>query len=617
MRRQQEIYNQTGVGARNKDILNVNMSSDFCQFIDPKFNVSGTTKIIDESKVFNLSGVSFTNILTSGITEAFTNQSISQSCFSGATWSSKLVLDGNVISESTFYTTGSLTGDTPTSNLLVRGVGSALTDTGITYTVSGTTFTIDKPFGGKNLEIYTCVNFGINCHTGNTTIYQYCELSDSNSYSFISSGDTGVYIINTATTIDVQFNFTADTASFTGYNTTFKYEVYKYNPNSSVFITPPVYKSNLSSFVQFSGTSSNILNQSIPVNSLNLDGDYLIKGYYEYDVCTDFMNRLGVRNDTSFFIYGTNYGIYNDKTDGYFIAIKEAEVPIFTFGANTIPLGGLVGITVFPTYDGQTGFTISNQRVGSPIVALNGLVLSEGNDYTFSGINLNFIAETYTGDVITIVYVNQNTSYGFNSDTIRILTAITSGTTNNQGTNQVYYNTTEGKYEVYTSTNPSSSDSIVVSVNGMVLAPNIDFYQSITNSKRIILNGVVLVNDVVNIYYNGHTDVVGNIYTNTQTIAFNILTKPKTTDGNFIIQLSNLSDSSFTSATYSAMTNYVVGQTAYSIPLVVTGGTVGQEYQYRVTNTKEYVSLDGDKILSKNYSEIIPIKVQSNSINSY
>ena len=46
MRYQEPIYIQNENGAvRNKDILNVNMSSDVCVFESPKYSLSGASKI--------------------------------------------------------------------------------------------------------------------------------------------------------------------------------------------------------------------------------------------------------------------------------------------------------------------------------------------------------------------------------------------------------------------------------------------------------------------------------------------------------------------------------------------------------------------------------------------
>ena len=54
MRKQEYIYVQTGVCTRNK-VQAVNTSSDLCQTDTTTFGVSGTTKIITETKTAPLS----------------------------------------------------------------------------------------------------------------------------------------------------------------------------------------------------------------------------------------------------------------------------------------------------------------------------------------------------------------------------------------------------------------------------------------------------------------------------------------------------------------------------------------------------------------------------------
>jgi hypothetical protein len=614
MRRQQEIYNQTGYGVRNRDHLNVNMSSDICQFNSPLFTVSGATKIIDETKTFSFSGLSANTLLLSGISVAFS--ATSQSCFSGATWSTKIVSDDNIIAENFFFSSGQLTGNTPSISSIMSSISTSLTSTGITHNYSGTTFNIDKPFGCKTLSIYTCINFGIDCHSGTTNITKYCTLGDSKTFTSINSGDTGVYIVDTATTIDVKFVFTGNTSSFTGNNATFKYEVYKYNPTSRVFVTPASYTSRNFNFVEFSGVSSNILNESISISNLNLDGNYLIKGYYEYDMCTDYMNKLGVKGDTSYYKKGEEYSLYNSKLDSYFIAINKADKPTFLTSQNNVNVGLLIGFTIFPSFSGQTGFTITQNHVGDAIVALNGLVLAENYDYTYSANTLNFLSATELTDVITIVFIADETTPGLTSEVINVNIDIPSGTTNNQGSNTFYYNTTTGKYEIYLSSTPQNPNDIVVSINGAVLANNIDYYQSTSNTKRIILNGALSYGDIITVYYIALTDVIGNIYTNTPTITWSIATPPKT-DGLFTLQLAQSTDTVFSNIISSATTAYVTNQTLYNAQLTITGGTVGEKFIYRIKNQKDYVSLTGDKIISIDYSDTIPITIQSNAINSY
>jgi hypothetical protein len=54
----------------------------------------------------------------------------------------------------------------------------------------------------------------------------------------------------------------------------------------------------------------------------------------------------------------------------------------------------------------------------------------------------------------------------------------------NQGSNTSYYNTTTGKYEIYTDTTPLEGNSILVMLNGVTLANGGDYYQSISKDNR-------------------------------------------------------------------------------------------------------------------------------------
>jgi hypothetical protein len=128
------------------------------------------------------------------------------------------------------------------------------------------------------------------------------------------SGYTGTsYVITTATTIPLVFNFTGNTDSFTANSATFKYEVYKYSKAANVFTQPSLYKSNVFEYPSFSGT--NTVTDNINVNTLSLDGEYIVKGYFTFNPVTEYLNKLGKKVDTSVYISGAQYGLYNDDLE--------------------------------------------------------------------------------------------------------------------------------------------------------------------------------------------------------------------------------------------------------------------------------------------------------------
>lgn len=427
------------------------------------------------------------------------------------------------------------------------------------------------------------------------------------------SGNTGTtYVISTATTIPLTFNFTGNTNSFTANSATFKYEIYKYNVEGEMFYIPPVYKSDTIQYSAFSGTNS--ISQSISVSGLSMDGEYLVKGYFEYNVCTDFMNKLGKKVDTLLYRNGLEYGLYNGNEDYFFRAIMEAESPTFQSTlSNLIPATSLNQLTIIP--DGGLNTIILPIAIdGQIIVSLNGLLLAQDYDYTLSGSVLTLSGETVSDDIITIISGTFGSTDRLQSDNIFINSEIASGPSNNEGSNKAYFNTTSGKYEIYTTVIPKTSNALIVMLNGAILTDGIDFYQSTSNPKRIILEGDLQLDDIITISYYALTNIVNGITTNTPLIGWSISNAPQTDSGVFSLEVST--GNTFNTFYYSGSTPYIAGQTQYTDTFIASGN-IGTKLYYRVKNSKNFVTFCGDIVNSTIYSEIIPLTIQTNSINSY
>lgn len=418
------------------------------------------------------------------------------------------------------------------------------------------------------------------------------------------------YVISTATTIPLSFYFTGNTESFTANSATFKYEIYKYNSNANVFALPPVYQSTVFQYSGFSGTS--ILTESIPISSLGLDGEYLIKGYYKFSACTNYLGLLGKTVDTITYRSGKEYGLYDEDLDFYFIGITAADSPkLLNSGSNTAAASKLFQQVILPS-DNQKNFTINYGVVGDIIFTLNGLVLAPVYDYTISGSVITLVDSAVKGDIATIIYTTSGGNT-LGSDNIYISSPITSGATDGQGTNQAYYNTTQGKYEVYTSVAPELGGSIIVMINGATLANGVDYYQSISNNKRIILQGDLMIGDIITLVYFPSVSVANGLLTNAPLVSW-IVNPPQLVNGTFTLEVSTAS--TFTSLYSSSSQDYVVGKTVY-YDTFVASGSVGTYLYYRVKNEKNYVNLCGDIITSTAYSDTIPTIIQTNAINSY
>jgi len=422
---------------------------------------------------------------------------------------------------------------------------------------------------------------------------------------------------STATTKDITFEFTANTDSFTATNATFKYEIYKYNNTLNSFNKPPQYRSSEIAWSGFSGTSA--FTDSISLATLNTDGEYLIKGNFIHNVCTQFANELGYKHDTSSFVSGSEFGLYNPSRDFYMLIMEEAATPIFS----NLIVGGAIGAikqySVIPS-DGQTDFVLSVAVGLDFVVTLNGLTLSKDSDYSVTQYTastnpylIKLSAATLSTDILSFIYVTSGEEVTLKTDMIDV-TTIPSGPTDGEGTSDIYYNTTTSKYEAYTSLTPRNGNDILVMVNGATLAFGIDFYQSISNPKRIIFDGTILVGDLIVIAYNSNAPFVDNINTNTPTIYWTVGRAPQSTNGQFILEFAT--DEAMTTITSSGTAIYEVGETTYHTSSTISGES-GTSLYYRITNNKNYQTLCGDIISSTAYSEIIPITIATNSINSY
>jgi hypothetical protein len=645
MRYQERTYIGSPIECiRNKSMYNVSCSSDIDVFTPPIFSVDGTSTASCVYNSIEFSGTPYTTIL-SAATSACT---ITATCFSYSVWRLDVSENGQSVSSggTGFWTGTTYTGDTPTDTALGNALNNSFSSLSYDYYYDNLLYNIRKPYGASGLTVSLCVDLyfltdGAFCTGG--TCSNVCTEIGSTTYPVLTSGSTGVYVLDRDsddTDFDFEFNFTdAQFSAFTGdRKLKFRYEVFKFSTASGSFRKPTLFNAGYfdSTEIKYDKSGGYSLSQKIPHSSLSLDGDYLIKGYFQGDTLTDYGKRLGQKVDTSKNKSGTDNKYYNPASyrDWYFSANYKAETPNISLSApNQSQLGDLtVGTIYISCQSATTATTICNTGTtyvlgtdisGDVLVSLNGEVLSVGVDYSLSASTsitgkrvkvVELFTGTTTGDVITYAFVSGGDSGNFKYETIDIDYAIVSGATGGQGDNNVYYNTTTSKYELYTEITPASGNDIYVTVNGATLANNIDYYQSTSVAKRIILEGTVLSGDVINMYYNSLANVSDDIFNASHIINWNIDNAPEESNGFFTLEVDDFK--SFTAITQSATTNYVAGQHDYTSDITFSGDVNTVKY-YRVKNTKEYRTMCGDKIISEAYSEIVPITIRYNSINSY
>lgn len=640
MRYQERIYIQNNNHVRNKNILNFNMSSDICVFNEPLFFVSGASKIgctcvcpSNDSVIAHdtYSGFSFylssiTNPNTDTVCEDITttiraglDTARHTYNLSGASAVNNIFFEYGKCSKITKIRSGGEEGceegwivQQPDGSMDIYHI---LDYTNTESTIMNVTPIITSDCCHNISSSISTFNSFVNSVTGMTQYLMDVPYTSSTSCDIASipcDPTTGTtYIISTATTIPLIFEFTGNTSTLSGTNGNFKYEVYQFNKNLNNFILPPVYVSPWLEYSSITATTS--FTSNLPVNSLPLDGEFIIKGYNTFGVCTNFLNALGKTIDTTSYRIGTNYGLYDPELDYYFIAIQQAETPtLINSISNSTPSSNLFQQT-FPIIAGQTVFTLSNGYIGNVVVTLNGLVLSNNYDYTISGNVITLTSSTLSDDIVTAIYTTTGGN-NFIGDNINISSSIVSGTTGNQGSNSAYFNISTGKYEIYTNNTPLPNSSIIVMINGVTLASGIDYYQSSSNPKRIILEGDLVIGDIITIVYYGITNVANGVYVSNPIISWTVSNPINQNNGYFSLQVSE--NILFNSLVYSGFTSYSAGTQQYSDSFTVSG-TVGTNLYYRVYNEKDYTTICDEIIKTTACTETITITIQTNSINTY
>tara|TARA_R110000851_G_scaffold42152_8_gene105030 strand:- start:717 stop:2135 length:1419 start_codon:yes stop_codon:yes gene_type:complete len=418
--------------------------------------------------------------------------------------------------------------------------------------------------------------------------------------------DDEIHIINTGSTIDLTFSFSGDLQNFVDIGTTFNYDIYKYNPNANSFSSPPIFTSNNLEFEGF--ISSSGFTDSVLVSDLVIDGQYLIKGNYEFSTCTNILGQLGDTTKVRYF-GGDQYGLYDGVYDYYFAAIKEATKPNFTLSQTDTTTLGALRVESY-IVSGGTQVILTNFWLGNPIVSLNGITLFEDikGDFTTENNNtINFISELIEDDIVTVGYVNDGNPNGLISEASVAANPIISGVTDGEGSETIYYNTDTNKYELFMATIPVVFNDIIITLNGITLGNGIDYVPSSSNPKRVILNGILFPYDVITITYNTSATFVGTINVNIFDVVWTVSPPPSNDYGLFTIYVAE--DEAFNDLVFSASTQYITNSSTYqaNVDLSSYSGTTAF---YKVINEKFFDVLSGDTITTINESEVIPIEIQ-------
>jgi hypothetical protein len=439
-------------------------------------------------------------------------------------------------------------------------------------------------------------------------------LPGSKIFTGLTSGDTGIIIVQSAGTETFSFLFSGSTSSFTGFSVDYKYSIYKYNESLGNFLKPPVYESSLISYQTFVPTMSFS-------NTLNLskyaDGEYLIKGFYVYPSCTPNSNLLGIKVDTSEFNNpNLGYVDYNNLFDWYFAYITKSPKPVLIGGVSNSTTTGLLRVETLPIVTSATTYFLSTIPSGEIQVNVNGVTIQPGIDYTFFYNNFTLSSPLLETDILTVTYLYSSQGFNSNIETYVVPSTIPSTTYPSLG-EKLIYNTTTNRYEFWLGSN--ADGDIAFSVNGVTLSPS-EYSISSSNSKRIILYFTPIDKQIFTIFYVNTLPPVLGIFGNPISVSFIVTPMPQKDNGYFNLEFYDYSDSTLSNILFSGTTNFIENESSYSISTSVPtnlGFTAGQKFWYRVKSVKNYELITGDIITTTNYSDTYQCLLNNNNIYNY
>jgi hypothetical protein len=443
--------------------------------------------------------------------------------------------------------------------------------------------------------------------TGNTSP---CSGTPTNCYA--------VYNLSEVDEVSLNFNFTGST-DYTGYTGQFCYRLYNRfdftvnTPTKTLNTTNPKYIN----CIDFSAITSSTLSQTISLGQIpNTNMDYMLRSYYRFTPkeCGD--------NTIDTWITSPQLNNFNLDYDWYFISVNNPPTPVIRTVIND-SLDGvrMVQETVISRAFGNS-FNLGQQPIDNKInLYVNGIRLTDSFDYyldtsqypsTTPIVNIT-AGNVETEDIITVVYLvgpqstltalGQSRNDFFEIDSFMVTgftTDITASTVN-----IVNDNTVKSTQEVFLTNDFDTDANIIMSVNGVTLVEDIEYYKSKTTPNKIILNPnftTIKVGDILSFWYfkirlEDRNDL-GTLDENNVTIRWSVDRLPQQiyNTGQFLLEVTETSDTTWSSLFYSNTIDYNTNNGVYE-DLVQNLG-VNKDYKFRVTFIKTYKNILNEDIIT-------------------
>lgn len=467
----------------------------------------------------------------------------------------------------------------------------------------------------RSPEFY--VNGAVKLVSGMTTTLTGC-----------TTGTTvAVYNLDYTPDFNVNFIITGST-DYTGYTGSFCYKVFS---NERFVVSSPISgfikgTESVDTCVTFSAITSTTITQQFLEGGLPKTwAQYLIRPYYTF---TTKNCSPGLEFNTW---NAVQLNIFQTDSDYYFMTVINPPTPIlappgtqpipnYSFIQDNLLINGVAGQRGPQAInDTLNYFMLRAVPAADIMVFVNGVKMSFGYDYKLLSKGFGvpplvvFQFPIERTDWITANYLVGATNPLLNSDfsnwfidTFKVDTILVN--TNPGYVNAVNSNTITQKQEIYLTQPIDPNNAIFLTINGVEMVENQQFFKSTSQDNRIILTNIapIILSDVISIlavspnFIFGGNDY-GSIPKPEFTIQWSVPSVlPTNVTGRFVVQVFAKNDP-LNTVLYQQLVPFEDGQSHYTT--TITSIALNQYYRFRVTYESTYRAYLNNEVLTCSNSE--------------
>ncbi len=448
--------------------------------------------------------------------------------------------------------------------------------------------------------------------------------------TYTTSGCTAVYNLSEIDEFDLTFNITGNT-EYTGYTGNFCYHTFDIQDFIGSEGIVHGQKSKLSNCTPYYKITGHSLNETIVQGDLpKKDAQYILKDFnlFKTQKCDD---KLEI--DTFKLTTQTVDDMFSEGN--YFITVTNPDKPLINFSVNDDPLTTSSLITErVDLAEGQTTiFQIKGKPMGNQfLVTVNGVQITEGQDYItipdYVGMFeiVNGELEPFL-DTLTVTYINNTMNgediFNLNEDYLQkdsfIVTGITNDITTSASTRpSINYNPSRERQEILLSSPLKALADVILTVNGVTLTRNVEYYHSSTDNKKLIMDPKypIKIKDAISIFYltDDTADMMDLGFYRTLTPTVNWAAPESYSqylnkDGKFIVQITTHDDSKFESVIQSYDVDFEQLNNIYELTLDELPTDLGKKFLIRVFFFKNFNILFNNIITTRAVSDTASFSV--------